>query len=113
MLLGDLLARFEDESVASEAILRLGDLALVAALRARAEAEGETLGAYAAGAMRRFASEASDEAWISLMGALARAEDPGSVCLKRALAHRLDASIERPAGAHGALLPTQRGPRPA
>lgn len=94
MLLGDLLARFEDESVASETILRLGDLALVAALRQRAEAEGETLGAYAAGAVRCFATEASDEAWISLMGALARAEDPGSVCLKRALAHRLAAGAD-------------------
>ena len=54
MLLGELLARFDDETVASETILRLGDLSLVAALRARADAEGVTLGAYAAGTVRRF-----------------------------------------------------------
>lgn len=90
MLLGDLLARFEDETVASETILRLGDLSLIAALHARAEAHGETLGSYAAGAVRRFAAEASDETWISLMGALARAEDPGAVCLQLALAHGLE-----------------------
>ena len=89
MLLGDLLARFDDETVASETILRLGDLSLVAALRERAEAEGVTLGAYAAGAVRQFAAEASDEAWITLMGALARAEDPAAACLKHAFAHRL------------------------
>ena len=94
MLLGDLLARFEDETVASETILRLGDLSLVAALRERAEAEGESLGAYAAGTVRRFAAEASDETWISLMGALARAEDPGAVCLKRALAHGLEQAAD-------------------
>ena len=94
MLLGDLLARFKDETVASETILRLGDLSLVAALRERAEAEGESLGAYAAGTVRRFAAEASDETWISLMGALARAEDPGAVCLKRALAHALEQAAD-------------------
>jgi hypothetical protein len=89
MLLGDLLARFEDETVASETILRLGDLSLVASLRERAEAAGVTLGAYAAGTVRRFAAEASDETWITLMGALARADDPGAVCLKHAFAHGL------------------------
>ena len=87
MLLGDLLARFEDETVALETILRLGDLSLIATLRARAEAHGQPLGSYAAGAVHRFAAEASDETWISLMGALARAEDPGKVCLKQALSH--------------------------
>ena len=75
--------------MASETLLRLGDLSLVAALRERAEAEGETLGAYAAGTVRRFAAEASDETWITLMGALARAEDPGAVCLKHAFTHAL------------------------
>jgi hypothetical protein len=89
MLLGYLLARFEDETVASETILRVGGVSLMAALSARAEAEGETLGAYAARLVRRFSAEASDETWITLMGALARAEDPGAVCLKRALAHGL------------------------
>ena len=68
MLLGDLLARFDDETVASETILRLGDLSLVAALRERAEAEGETLGVYAAGVVRRFAVEASDETLDQLDG---------------------------------------------
>ena len=90
MLLGDLLARFEDETVASETLLHLGDLALIAALQTQADAEDKTLGAYAAEAMRRFSAEASDETWISLMGALARAEDPGAVCLQLALAHGLE-----------------------
>ena len=90
MLLGDLLARFDDETVASETILRVGGLPLMASLRQHADAEGETLGAYAVGLVRRFATEASDETWITLMGSLARAEDAGAVCLKRALAHGLE-----------------------
>jgi hypothetical protein len=85
MLLGDLLAAFDDETVATETVLRLGDLALVTRLRAQAEAKGRTLGDYAACAVRRFAAEASDEHWVSLMGAMTRAQDPGAVCLKQAL----------------------------
>jgi hypothetical protein len=85
MLLGDLLAAFDDDTVAIETVLRLGDLGLAVRLRERAEAEGRTLGDCAASAVRRFAAEASDERWVGLMGALARAEDPGTVCLKQAL----------------------------
>ena len=87
MLLGDLLARFDDEGIAAEAVLGLGDLALAAKLRAAAEASDLTLGAYAAAAVRRYAAEASDEEWVNLMGALGRAQDPGTVCLRRALNH--------------------------
>jgi hypothetical protein len=93
MLLGDVLARFEDEAVATETILRLGDLTLVAVLRERAEASGQTLGDYAAGAVRRFAAEASDERWVTLMGAMARAEDPGAVCLRHALGYPLEDAL--------------------
>jgi hypothetical protein len=46
MLLGNLIARFADETVAEEAILGLSDLALLAELRAQAEASGLDLGAY-------------------------------------------------------------------
>ncbi len=87
MLLGDLLARFDDDSLAAETLLGIGDLALVAAARAQAEASGLALGAYAAAAVRRYAAEASDEEWVTLMGALGRAPDPGAICLKRALAY--------------------------
>ena len=86
MLLGDLLASFDDEAVATQVVLGLDDLPLVAGLRRQAEESGETLWALAASAMRRYAAQASDEEWISLMGALGRASDPGMVCLKRALA---------------------------
>jgi hypothetical protein len=88
MMLGDLLARFGDEAVAAEAILSLGDLGLVTGLRTRAEAEGLGLGAFAARAVRRYA-DASDEEWTTLLGELARSDDPGLAFLKRALAHAM------------------------
>lgn len=87
MLLGDILARFDTPSFAEETVLSLGDLALIARMRARAEAAGESLGEFARGAVSRFAAEASDEDWVSLLGALARASDPAAVCLKAAFSH--------------------------
>ena len=87
MTLGDILARFDDEAFAAETILGLGDLALVAALQKQAESSGVSLGTFAAVAVRRYAAAASDEEWITLMGALGRTDDPGGVCLKRALAY--------------------------
>jgi hypothetical protein len=89
MLLGDLLTRFADETVATETIAGLGDLTLIARLREEAAAGGLSLGAYAAAAVRRYAADAPDAEWVSLMGALGRAADPGAVCLQRAFAYAL------------------------
>jgi hypothetical protein len=84
MLLGDLLARFGDETVAVDTLFGLGDLRLVAEIRRRAEAAGLGSGAFAARAVRRYA-EAPDEEWITLVGEFARSDDPGLVFLRRAL----------------------------
>lgn len=89
MLLGDLLARFRDETIATEIVLGCGDLVLIAGLMEQAQMNGQTLGSYAAGAVRRYAADASDEEWVTLMGALGRAEDPGTVCMWRAFDHVL------------------------
>ena len=89
MLLGDLLAELSDEASATEAILSVNDLPMLAAMRRQAAADGVDLPAYVAGTVRRYASEATDEEWITLMGLLTRAPDPGAVCLKRAFEHAL------------------------
>ena len=101
MLLGDVLARFDDENVAVETILGLGDLALIARLRERAEALGQSLGDYAASTVRCYAASAPDEEWITLMGALGRAKNPGAVCMKRAFDYMLGQEAA-PEGKHSA-----------
>jgi hypothetical protein len=78
MVLGDLLARFGDETSAAEVVVSLADLRLVAALHQCADAEGLELGAFAALAVQRYAEEASDEEWITLMGVLGRRPTPAS-----------------------------------
>ena len=85
MLLCDVLARFDTPSFAEETVLALGDLNLLARMQEQAATEGESLGEFARIAVQRFAAEASDEEWVTLIGALARTSDPGSVCLRFAL----------------------------
>lgn len=88
-MLGDLLANLTDETTALETILGAGDLALLTAVRERAAADGVDLAAYVSQTVRRYANEASDEEWITLMGALNRSQDPSATCLKRAFEHAL------------------------
>jgi hypothetical protein len=89
MLLGDLLGRFGDDSAAAETVIRLGDLGLLAALRQRADEEGLGLGAFAGLAVQRYADQASDEEWITLMSVLGRSADPGLAFIRRALSAAL------------------------
>ena len=84
MLLGDLLNRFEDEGVAAETILRIGDLAMITTMTRNAQELGLSLGAYASQAVRQYADGASDEEWTTLIGQMGRSDDPGAVYLKRA-----------------------------
>jgi hypothetical protein len=86
MLLGDVMARFDDPAVAAETLLSLDDLALVAAVKAAAAEQELTVGEFAVRALDRFAMQASDEDWVTLVGALARAADPGRAFLQRILA---------------------------
>ena len=85
MMLGDMLAGLDDEAKATEMILGLDDLQLLIGLREQAAAEGVDLATCAREAVQRYAAQASDEEWITLMGLIGRSDDPAGVCLKRAL----------------------------
>jgi hypothetical protein len=86
-MLGDILARLTDETIAVEAILDTSDLALLAAAREQADAEGLDLATCVAQTVQRYANGASDEEWVTLMGLLNRSPDPSATCLKRAFAY--------------------------
>jgi len=89
MMLGDLLARLTDETTALETILSAGDLKLLTAAQELAAADGLDLATYVTQAVQRYASEASDEEWVTLMSLLNRSPDPGTTCLQRAFEHAL------------------------
>lgn len=86
-MLGDLLAKLTDETTAVETLLQLGDLMLLETALGRAAAEGIDLAACVTQTVQRYASTASDEEWVTLMGLLNRSQDPGATCLKRAFAY--------------------------
>lgn len=86
MMLGDVLKQLTDEGAAAEIILGAGDLHLLSAMQQQAKSEGLDLATYARSAVQRYAAEASDEEWITLMGLIGRSADPGLTCLKRAFA---------------------------
>jgi hypothetical protein len=99
MQLGAIIRDFSEEARADEALLACGDLALMARVGEAADRYDETVGEYAAGAVRRFANLASSEDWLALMNAIERAEDPGFCCLT----HMLNWSLkqdEAPRPAH-------------
>ncbi len=87
MLLSDILKTFSDEQTATEYLLSFGDISLVARLQRLAAAEGEAVGEFASAAVQRYASQASDEEWLTLLGLISRTDDPATVCLRRALEH--------------------------
>jgi hypothetical protein len=104
MLLGDLLARFEDETAAEEVALAIGDIAFLASLQGEAEAKGLSIGNCVVASVRRYAAEASDNEWITLIGTMGRSEDPAATFLKRAVAYMRERP-DRDSRAHGGPFP--------
>lgn len=94
MLLGQVLQQLSDEAIAAETLMGMGDLPLVVEVEAVGRKYGESMPAYAIGAMRRFEAFASDDDWLALMTALGRAADPGAACLRHVLAWSLKRDSE-------------------
>ncbi len=105
MLLGKVLDRLGDETVAAETLVSMGDLPLMVEVETIGGKFGESVPVYAVGATRRFAAFASDDDWLALMTALEQAGNPGAACLRHMLAWSLkrDAEgYERACGCGGA-----------
>ena len=81
MQLGRIISSLSEEAPASEALLACNDIVLFARVGEAAQRYEETVGEYAAGAVRRFANLAVSEDWLGLMNVLERADDPGIGCL--------------------------------
>lgn len=98
MLLGTLLSKLRDEGNAAVALAAIDDLVLFTQVQARAAQYDETPGEYAAGAVSRFASAASDEDWLALMTAIEKSDDPARTTLDRMVRWSLaqDARAETP-----------------
>lgn len=89
MQLGELIARFEDPGIAAETLLSLDDLALTARVTQTASENDLTPGEVAVMAVDRFVARASDEDWLTIVGLMARTDDPGQIFLRRVLQQSL------------------------
>lgn len=85
MLLGDLIARFDDEAVAGETLFSLEDLPLTTRVQDVCTQEGLTAGEFASMAVQKFSATASEEEWVTVIGLMARTQEPGLVLLHRSL----------------------------
>ena len=93
MLLGDLIAKFDDPDFAGEALFALDDLVLTAQVTAAAAAENISPGEFAMQAVGQFVNHAKDEQWLGLVGVMAKSDNPGQVFLRRVLASGLASGI--------------------
>jgi len=100
MQLGEIIRGFSEEAPANEALLACNDLVLVARVGEAARHHEETVGEYAAGAVRRFANLAVSEDWLGLMNVIERAEDPGIDCLTYMVNWSLNTDEAPPTPAH-------------
>ncbi len=89
MQLGDVLAKFEDATFATEALFTIDDIVLTTRIGEAAAAENLTPGEFAMQLIRRVVNGASDEEWLTLIGLMSGAENPGRVFLRRVLANAL------------------------
>ncbi len=85
MLLGDIIASFQDDAVINETLFSLGDLALTARLVALAAENNVSAGELAMQSVGRFVTGATDEEWLTLIGQMSRSENPGGIFLRRVL----------------------------
>ncbi|MDP2620095.1 MAG: hypothetical protein Q8P46_07950 [Hyphomicrobiales bacterium] len=90
----DLIARLKDPALATETLLSLDDLALVARVKETAARDGLTAGAFAAQAIEHLAAHADDETWLTLIGLMNGSADPGQVLLHRALRDAVSRSLD-------------------
>jgi len=78
-MFGELIAQLDRPEVAAGALGALEDDELVSTIRRYAEANEIGLAECVAGIVRSFVDQADDEAWMQLVGIMARASDDPTI----------------------------------
>lgn len=82
MMLGDLISQLGDETVALEALIATGDIALIAKVQTAAGNTRVSVGEFIADLIGCFGATAKSDDWIAVMSAAGRSEVPGAACLR-------------------------------
>lgn len=80
-MFGELIAQLDRPEIAAEALAVLEDEELESTIRRYAAANDIAVADCVAGIVRGFVDQADDEAWVQLVGIMARAKDPGLAAL--------------------------------
>ena len=80
-MLGELVAQLDRPEVAAGALAALEDRDLESTIRRYADSNDLAVSDCVAGIVRSFLDQADDEAWVQLIGIMARAENPGVAAL--------------------------------
>lgn len=88
-MLGAILRSLTNPAEAEAALLVLGNARVLERVRAGAQAEGTTVGIFAARAVRHVLDRAGEEIWLDLLAAMARTPEPGAAALAIILAKAL------------------------
>ncbi len=76
-MFGELIAQLDHPEIAAGTLAALEDEALESNVRQYAAANDISIADCVAGIVKSFLDQADDEAWVQLVGIMARAEDPG------------------------------------
>jgi hypothetical protein len=85
MLLGEIIAKIQDPSFAEEGLMELDDLPLMCSITEAAAEEGLPASEFAGREIGRFIYNATDEDWLTLVGLMSRADNPGRTFLHHVL----------------------------
>lgn len=80
-MFGELVAQLDRPEIAAEALAVLDDADLESIIRQYATANDIAVADCMAGIVKGFLDQADDEAWVQLIGIMARAENPGVAAL--------------------------------
>lgn len=96
-MLGDIIGRIDDPIVAEQALMETGELALLSDVTHAARLLDLEVGRFIALAIRRFVERADDDAWLQLVGAMGKSEEPSNAAIS-AILRRAVKDVQEVAG---------------
>jgi hypothetical protein len=90
-MLGNILGGLTNAAAAENVLSAIADEALLERVKAAAEANAVTSGAYVAATVRQLLDYGSEEVWLDLVGKMANSPQPGVAALQAILARAFPA----------------------
>lgn len=100
-MLGVILSGLTNAAAAEEALVSLGDKALLARVTLGAEANDVSPGTYVSATIRHLLDHGSEEIWLDLISKMANSPQPGAAALQAILARAFPVVVAHECCNHG------------